>query len=254
MQLDQPTNSGTATAKPASILDSIWSRRSVAMLFLACLVLSLIGGCDRLSRHKVLTIFFTGVPSLEEQDRMKETARVETPKSKPGTEALAASRKQALRERAIVARVFSHGPFASNACYSCHEVSASGGLRGFGKLEEAKGATAGAGIVPGKMVAPLNQLCVGCHDSKSPERADQEGLWIHGPVGNGYCIVCHGAHNGPEPYLLLKQADALCIDCHAEGLIANKAVHKDESACTTCHNPHLGKDYRLLKADYQESW
>ncbi len=75
------------------------------------------------------------------------------------------------RSVAVRATRFSHGPYAANECYQCHEISASGGFRGFGKQEEAAGSLAKAGIVPGKMVAPWNELCVGCHTSKKPEKA-----------------------------------------------------------------------------------
>jgi predicted CXXCH cytochrome family protein len=31
-------------------------------------------------------------------------------------------------------------------------------------------------------------------------------------------------------------------------------MHKDRADCTACHNPHVGKDSRLLKVELEESW
>lgn len=217
------------------------ARKGLVLLIGSGLVMTCMTGCNTASGHKVLTFFFTGVPPLGEKEKPEEE-----------TKAVAA----ASRQRAVVvkATLYSHGPYAANECYRCHEVSASGGFRGFGKKEEAAGALAKPGIVPGKMVAPLVELCTGCHDTKSPLRATNKGLWVHGPVGAGYCIACHAPHAGPEPYMLLKKPDALCVECHAEGTVFNRAVHKDKRDCTSCHNPHLGKDSRLLKADFREAW
>ena len=183
--------------------------------------------------------------------------RAKKPKSakKQNASARAASVKQErVRNIQVRATRFSHGPYAANECYQCHEISASGGFRGFGKQDQAAGAVAKAGIVPGKMVAPWEKLCTGCHASKSAEQAFQAGLWIHGPVSNGYCIVCHAPHASPEQYMLLKKPDELCVECHTAGLIVNQVMHKGRADCTACHNPHVGKDSRLLKAEHEESW
>lgn len=229
-----------------------WLKKSFVLLVSAGLIVSFATGCDRLARHKVLTIFFTGVPSIEEQDRLQAEAREAAKKP----QAVAAKPVVPKEKRGLVVKPtrFSHGPYAANQCYLCHEVSASGGFRGFGKQEEAAGSLAAAGIVPGKMVVPLNELCSGCHTSKSPAKAWQAGLWVHGPVSTGYCTICHGPHAGPERYMLLKAADAICVECHGEGQIYSQAAHQGRRDCTACHNAHVGKDSRLLKADYQEKW
>jgi len=231
-------------------------RQALLPFLAAALVLSAMAGCDRLTRHKVTTFFFTGVPSLEEQDRQQEAALEEAkkPKLEKAGAKTASARPQKTRSVVVKATRFSHGPFAANECYQCHEVSASGGFRGFGKQEAAADSLAKAGIVPGKMIASPAELCVGCHASKKPERAYQAGLWVHGPVSAGYCTVCHAPHASPEQYMLLKKPDELCVECHAAGLIFNQAMHQDRRDCTACHNPHVGGDGRLLKAEHQESW
>lgn len=230
--------------------------KALAPILAAALVLTALAGCDRVSRHKVLTVFFTGVPSLEEQDRQQAAALEEAKKPKLATAGAktVSAKSQKSRGVAVKSTRFSHGPFAANECYQCHEVSASGGFRGFGKQEAAAGSLAKAGIVPGKMVAPPAALCVGCHASKKPERAYQAGLWVHGPVSAGYCTVCHAPHAAPEQYMLLKKPDELCVECHAQALIFYKAMHQDRTDCSACHNPHVGRDSRLLKAELQESW
>jgi predicted CXXCH cytochrome family protein len=217
------------------------ARTAPMLVFGFGLLISFATGCNTVASHEVLTFFFTGVPPPGEEEKQQEEER---------PAAVAA------RQRAVIVKAtnYSHGPYAANECYRCHEVSASGGYRGFGKKEEAAGALAKPGIVPGKMVAPYVELCTGCHDTKSPMRAASKGLWVHGPVSAGYCILCHSPHAGPEPYMLLKKPNEQCVECHTGGMILSQAVHKEKSDCVSCHNPHLGKDARLLKAEYREDW
>lgn len=231
--------------RPFRGLPETGRRVSRAFLFLlaAGLVSVFMTGCNPVTRYKVLTFFFTGVPPLGQEEKPEEEAKAK---------AVAATSKQ--RAVVVKATLYSHGPYAANECFRCHEVSASGGFRGFGKKEEAAGSLAKPGIVPGKMAAPLAELCIGCHDTKSPLKATSKGLWVHGPVSSGYCVLCHEPHAGQEPYMLLKKADELCVECHARGMVFNQIAHKEKRDCITCHNPHLGKDNRLLKADYRETW
>lgn len=215
----------------------------VFMLLLAGgLVMALVTGCNPVTRYKVLTFFFTGVPPMGEEEKPDDEAKPVLAKVE--------------KKRSVVVKStrFTHGPYAANECYQCHEVSGSGGFRGFGKKEEAAASVAKAGAVSGKLVAPMGELCSGCHDSKSPAKAHAAGLWVHGPVSTGYCVLCHGPHAGTEPYMLLKKTNALCMECHTEGLVFNRTAHKDKKDCISCHNAHLGKDSRLLKADYREAW
>lgn len=209
----------------------------------AGLILILSSGCNNYTRYKVLTFFFTGVPPFEEEKKPWVNDRKMTEYT-----------KEQKRRKVVKATRFSHGPYASGECYLCHETSATGGMRGFGKKEEAADSITKPGIIPGKLVAPLRELCAGCHVSKSPEKAYEDGLWVHGPVSAGFCTLCHGPHAGPNLYLLQKNEDELCLECHAEGLVFSRTVHKDRGGCISCHNAHLGKDSRLLKTDYQEAW
>jgi predicted CXXCH cytochrome family protein len=211
-------------------------------LLAGCLIAVWMTGCAPVARYRVQTFFFTGVPPMGQEEKEEEQAKQLVVK--------------VVMKRSVVvsATRFTHGPYALNACYLCHETSESGGFRGFGQKKEAAGSLAKAGAVSGKLVAPMGELCASCHDNKSPAKAHAAGLWVHGPVSTGYCVLCHGPHAGSEQHMLPKNADALCQECHAEGLVFNRAAHKDRNDCSACHNAHLGKDSRLLKADYKEAW
>jgi len=217
----------------------------LAALLSALLAAAFFAGCDRYARHRVLTFFFTGVPPLDDGKKGAEKARAEKP---PGEKA------PPKRRPVVVATRFSHGPYASGACYYCHQTSETGGFRGLGKKEEAKGALAKGGIVPGKLVAPLRELCVGCHETKSAAAAARAGLWTHGPVAAGYCTACHAPHAGPEPFFLAKKAEAVCAGCHAGGFIRNATLHEGKTDCLSCHNPHFGRSASLLAAEHRETW
>jgi hypothetical protein len=46
----------------------------------------------------------------------------------------------------------------------------------------------------------------------------------------------------------------LCLDCHAGGLVVSAALHEGKEECLSCHNAHVGRNSRLLTADYRETW
>lgn len=229
--------------------------RVTSRVLLLILAIGWLGGmtaCTPVDRHKVLTFFFTGVPPLGAEDKEAEEERQRREEAGK-SEILRLVQVQVNKQRrAVQATRFTHGPYASNQCNLCHETSASGGFRGFGKKEGAQ--TAAAGQVSGKLVAPVGKLCVGCHTGKSMQEAEAAGLWLHGPVSTGYCLLCHAPHASPERYHLLKKPDALCIECHTEGLMSLRAEHEATRDCLQCHNAHLGKDSRMLRADYREAW
>ena len=221
--------------------------RSFLLALAAILVVAVGSGCDRYARHKVLTFFFTGVPPLDKAKKAPEKDREAEKKA-------AGEGEQPKRRVVIKATRFSHGPYASGACYLCHETSETGGFRGLGKKAGAAGSVAKPGIVPGKLVVPLRELCAGCHETKSPEKAQREGLWVHGPVSAGLCTQCHGPHSSPEPFLLGKNANALCLGCHSGGYVFSKELHEGKGECLSCHNAHVGRNSRMLTAEYRETW
>ena len=208
-----------------------------------CLAAISIAACSSpAARHKVLTFFFTGVPP-EGATQDEQTA------TQP-----AAAQVVSRQSLVVVSSRFGHGPYAASACYQCHETSASGGLRGIGKKEAAKSALAQSANMSGKLLAPVPELCSGCHEGTSPAEAVKAGLWVHGPVSTGLCTECHNPHAGPEQYMLEKRTDALCVDCHSAGMIVNRPEHQDRTDCVTCHSVHVSRDSRLLTADYRDAW
>ena len=221
--------------------------RSILIALAAILIIAYSSGCDRYARHKVLTFFFTGVPPLNEGGKTSE-------KEKEAERKASEEKKKPKRRTDVKATRFSHGPYASGACFLCHQTSETGGFRGLGKKAEAAGSIAKPGIVPGQLVVPLRELCVRCHETKSPKMARREGLWVHGPVSAGLCTQCHGPHSAPEPCLLLKKANESCLGCHAEGFVFSKALHEGKGGGLSCHNAHFGRNSRLLIAEYRETW
>lgn len=203
-------------------------------------------GCEPHTKHAVLTFFFTGVPPLGEDGVAVDATNVAV--------APAADTQKRKSSMVVPRTSFSHGPYASGACYLCHETSATGGFRGLGNRKDAAGSVARPGIVPGRLVAPLSELCTGCHETKSLQTARKAGLWVHSPVSAGPCITCHGPHSGAQKYFLAKAGGESCLECHRAGSNSSKGVHRETENCLDCHNAHFGKDRRLLTATYREPW
>lgn len=118
-----------------------------------------------------------------------------------------------------------HGPYARGECTSCHEVHESE----FESLARAKPA----------------DLCIGCHDRRI-EVADgarvivdigsllASSTFLHGPIREGACDGCHGAHASPNANLLHDPFPdafyqdyepvhyALCFRCHDSSLVRDE--------------------------------
>jgi predicted CXXCH cytochrome family protein len=198
-------------------------------------ILFLFSGCDKYTRYKVSTFFFTGVPHPDgiieylpqkaaKGSNMKEGKKEETSRSV-------------------------HGPYAAERCYLCHEISSA---RRFGKVEDTKRFDKG---LPGKLLSPVNTLCIECHTSKTMESAFSKNLWIHGPVSSGMCTICHDPHETQYRYLLRQgNSDQMCAMCHASEFIVPSEDHLAGEECTKCHNAHLGKNRFLLKKEFTEKY
>ena len=198
-------------------------------------LLALMSGCDRQSRHKVLTVFFTGVPPLEEGKKAVE-AKNRTPHSEE---------KDAPRPT-----VYRHPLTASRQCNRCHQST--GNFSMFGRKQNQPLAFRKGEVSPGPLVLPRQELCIGCHKDKSAEEALARGLWLHPTSAKGDCYACHDPHQSLNPYMLLKNPQQICVPCHQDPKIMALEAHKNPGGCLTCHNPHIGKDRKLLTKDYKE--
>lgn len=204
------------------------------MLLLA-VVLVLAAGCKRQTRYEVLSFFFTGVPSPEEEDRRK----------------LAEDQRSLSKDGKTVSLFSSHSYFTAKRCGECHQISITQNFSGpsrsgmptisFGSDEAAGG---------GRL--PLKKICIGCHENRSATFASANNLWLHAPVTKDNCLVCHDPHRSKNPDLLKDETEKLCTMCHSEGLIRRTKSHQELKGCLECHNPHLGKDKFLLVKDYKE--
>ena len=106
-------------------------------------------------------------------------------------------------------------------------------------------------------MAPPEELCLGCHETKSVRAADERDLRLHGPVASGLCIGCHNPHQSNRRFMLLKKNTVeLCTQCHNKaGLQERTAAHGSapDADCLTCHNPHMGRTAMILKAEFDET-
>ena len=220
----------------------IGSNKSVIVI--ALMIFTMTAGCDKYTRYNVLTFFFTGVPPLEEEGTAqgKDEARIPPTDDK--------KKKEKRVPPPIVS--FAHGPFGAGQCYQCHETSVTVGFRRLEK-EKAEGIPKLGQVIPQRLATQLKTLCIECHTQKSAVLAYSNDLWVHGPVADGDCIVCHSPHRSPSQYMLLKEKSIeLCTQCHTKGYMLEIEEHKEEKECSLCHNPHLGKDRFLLKKDFNE--
>ena len=192
-------------------------------------------GCDKYSKHKVLTFFFTGVPPLEWEGGV---ALVVNPKPEKTSE-------DNVKQKNMISAT--HGPFAAGQCNLCHIVNEQADK----KRED--GGMPGLEDLPKELLLPKEELCIECHVTKSMEAAVARDLWIHGPVSTGLCTSCHHFHRSAFPYMLKADASiALCTQCHIGGSIIETEDHLSDKDCMFCHNAHLGKNRFLLRKDYLE--
>jgi predicted CXXCH cytochrome family protein len=189
------------------------------ILCLFALLAAMAAGCDPVTRHKVLTTIFDGVPScappeeiLEEYYQNRIAAELE--QGQTGDEA-----------GPEVARIASyHKPFKEKKCKDCHDFTTDIGL-----------------------IRPLRELCFVCHRDflrhiKEP--------FVHGPVAVGDCSACHLPHTSVNSSLLEMEKSKLCGKCHQEQRLAasmHERVMTHGMACSDCHDPHYGKVHYFLK-------
>jgi len=163
-----------------------------------------VSGCSPETRYRTLSFFFDGVPKPGEQ------AAPAAPGSSPGARSADASAKTPYK---------THGPYDAKLCEACH-------LRGGGKL-----------------VLPVEQLCLYCHELNIRKKH------VHGPVASGGCRVCHLPHGSGHAFLLVSEPTTFCFYCHDKAAVDAEEVHRTArgTQCTQCHDPHSADSEYLLK-------
>ena len=238
--------------------------------------------CAPTTRHAVPDFLFDGVPPYltpEEQAQLdKETAAREA--------AAAAERRRRPSRYQPVEKLsrFIHGPYAARECASCHELETSMGFRELQRGGAVDPSSSDDLAEGGRLRLPLVELCTKCHTEYAPDEPENAGLWLHGPVGTGWCVTCHEPHSSLHPYLLRAEPTArLCSGCHLrEDLVAFTPEHRpldpsdayppapqdavEGSApaeneatpsapkvvqvaknCVRCHDPHSGPNRFILR-------
>lgn len=177
-----------------------------------CVCLVLLAGCNPVTRHKVLSTVFDGVPALPEPEELCADYVAKVAES--GSEGEGDSRETTGS---------THKPYGEKRCNDCHAQNKS----------ENDG-----------LIRPKQELCFVCHD------AIINGPFVHGPVAVGDCLACHLPHSSTFPALLRKGPEELCQSCHREERLAatmHQRVTDREMACGECHGPHSGEARYFLR-------
>ncbi len=214
-------------------------RRVALIVFLSMALSASFGGCGGGGRS-VLTFLFDGVPN---RDSLAADSMVED--SFGNLRAMRESERKARIDSIKAANQMQmHSPYADKDCSACHTMPdrrASGGNLSFNFSSTGETSF---------MKMPVEELCISCHEDKSAEYAEEQGMMIHSPVEDGECTTCHHPHRSRYPHLLLTAtARELCLDCHDESIPEGEEDHpelEDSDDCTDCHNPHMSEDEFLL--------
>ena len=220
-------------------------RRLGALVLITAIVLSIGAGCSTTTRHKILTVIFTGVPPLEDQSTASpvddQQANVDT----------TVRRGRAAR----MPTFWVHGPFGARQCERCHNLSQSTNFLDDQAASRRDPVTSGSIAFASRLAMPKQQLCASCHSSHSKSAADKRSLQVHSPVLDGNCTACHHPHQTQRRFMLLGSSNReLCTRCHdpVEDEVMAAHARDSDADCVTCHNAHVGTKRALLKENDDE--
>lgn len=72
---------------------------------------------------------------------------------------------------------------------------------------------------------------------------------VHAPFQDGDCSLCHERKDSKNPGPVIKQVNALCLDCHDDytKVLSRKYAHEPARVnCVSCHSPHNAMQPKLL--------
>ena len=177
-------------------------------------------GCSPVTRYRVLSFFFDGVPppkGMKVEVPLPEPSKAGGPQEQEtGDRSIAPPPKPPPAPRSV------HAPYRTRACSACHTATESFNIP-----------------------APVGKLCGQCHQ---PYVRFQPTEWAHGPVAAQDCSVCHLPHRSDQQSLLTAAEPDLCFTCHDASRIRASAYHQaaGDQACSLCHDPHWSGNRLLL--------
>ena len=156
-------------------------------------------------------------------------------------------------------------------CLSCHEDYQSVLARKYGHIPAKESCTNCHNPHNSKerklLVEETGTLCLTCHNAMKEQLATLNVK--HDALTQGaQCANCHNPHGANVEHLLIQMPMQLCLQCHAKDDIVdhdgkkltnmkrlldqNPKHHGPVAAedCSACHNPHAGKNFRLLTIEY----
>jgi predicted CXXCH cytochrome family protein len=124
---------------------------------------------------------------------------------------------------------FTHMPFATGQCDTCHQA-----------------------VKDGKVVltaATPKEICLTCHSDKGEQI---EKAKVQHPGAAGDCTDCHNPHAGNSPGFPKPDPVNVCLGCHTDQAEQGKKAHLHQPAfeqgCFVCHDPHGNDNEHLLRA------
>lgn len=191
-------------------------RAKLAVLAISAVVLGaawvLSAGCSTARHHRVLSLFFDGVPEPE------NTVASDTPAV------------QANVGRQLV-RVGEHGPYAAKLCDSCHDSKATNAL--IVPREQLCNRCHELGEAKAFVHGPLaSGGCMVCHD---PHSSANRFLLVS--ASDGFCLHCHDRTTLSD----------IGRGGGGDGLDTGNGHRGDAANCTDCHQAHMSDRKFLLR-------
>lgn len=91
--------------------------------------------------------------------------------------------------------------------------------------------------------------CLSCHSAHTSDRPKLLKAFLHKPVEEGKCAVCHVEGSSA----LKKRGVELCLECHRSSMASFNRPYshllpgKGDDTCGNCHDPHGSEEKTLLK-------